>query len=90
MTEARPHRPALCAEQAATTLKREVREGRFDSEAASAVLEAAGHRVPPMRRELVAGLTGREIEVLCLVARGPTGMSLLLPARSPTALGSRC
>jgi HD-GYP domain-containing protein (c-di-GMP phosphodiesterase class II) len=72
MTEARPHRPALSAEQAATKLKREVREGRLDSDAAAAVLEAAGHRVPPVRRELVAGLTAREIDVLCLVASGQT------------------
>ncbi|HEY2410070.1 MAG TPA: HD domain-containing phosphohydrolase [Polyangiaceae bacterium] len=72
MTEARPHRPALSADQAATALKREVREGLLDSEAAAAVLEAAGHRVPPVRRELVAGLTARELEVLCLVASGQT------------------
>jgi HD-GYP domain-containing protein (c-di-GMP phosphodiesterase class II) len=72
MTEARPHRFALSPEQAATTLKREVREGRLDSAAAAAVLEAAGHRVPPVRRELLAGLTARELEVLCLVASGQT------------------
>ncbi len=72
MIEARPHRPAFHAEQAATTLRREVREGRLDGEAVGAVLEAAGHRVAPVRRELVAGLTAREIEVLRLVARGQT------------------
>ena len=72
MTEERPHRAALSAEQAANTLKREVREGRFDGEAAAAVLQAAGHHVPPVRRALVAGLTAREVEVLCLVAGGQT------------------
>jgi DNA-binding NarL/FixJ family response regulator len=34
-----------------------------------AVLEAAGHRLP-RRREAVAGLTTREVEVLVLLARG--------------------
>ena len=33
------------------------------------MLEAAGHRVP-RRREAVAGLTAREVEVLILLARG--------------------
>ncbi|HTQ04178.1 MAG TPA: HD domain-containing phosphohydrolase [Polyangiaceae bacterium] len=72
MIEARPHRAALGADEAASALKREVREGRLDSEAAAAVLEAAGHRVAPVRRELVAGLTARELEVLRLIARGRT------------------
>jgi HD-GYP domain-containing protein (c-di-GMP phosphodiesterase class II) len=69
LTEARPHRPAFAADQAAATLRSEVREGRLDGEAVAAILAAAGHRVPPVRRELVAGLTAREIEVLRLVAR---------------------
>jgi HD-GYP domain-containing protein (c-di-GMP phosphodiesterase class II) len=72
MIEARPHRPALPADRAANELKREVREGRLDGDAVAAILEAAGHRVPPVRRELVAGLTAREMEVLRLVARGQT------------------
>jgi HD-GYP domain-containing protein (c-di-GMP phosphodiesterase class II) len=72
MTEARPHRLALSADQAAAELKREVREGRLDAEAVAAIREAAGHRVPPVRRELVAGLTAREMDVLRLVARGQT------------------
>ena len=33
------------------------------------MLEAAGHRLP-RRREAVAGLTAREVEVLILLARG--------------------
>ncbi|HEY3667856.1 MAG TPA: HD domain-containing phosphohydrolase, partial [Polyangiaceae bacterium] len=72
LVEARPHRPAFGAEQAAAMLHTEVREGRLDSEAVAAVLEAAGHRVPPVRRELVAGLTARELTVLRLLARGQT------------------
>jgi HD-GYP domain-containing protein (c-di-GMP phosphodiesterase class II) len=69
MCEPRPHRAALSAEQAATQLRAEVREGRFDGDAAEAVLTAAGHRAV-RRREGPAGLTAREIDVLRLVARG--------------------
>jgi len=67
--EERPHRAALRPEAAAQALKREVREGRLDGDAATAVLAAAGHRVS-VRRELVAGLTQRELDVLRLIARG--------------------
>ena len=72
MTEARPHRAPLAPEAAASQLQREVRAGRLDSEAVSGVLAAAGHRVSPSRsrRELVAGLSEREVEVLRLLARG--------------------
>ncbi len=70
MTELRPHRPALTPESAADALQREVRAGRLDGEAVNAVLAAAGHPVRSTRRELVAGLSEREIEVLRLVARG--------------------
>ncbi len=70
MTELRPHRPALSPEQAAEELRREARAGRLDGDAVGAVLEEAGHRVPKLRRERPAGLTGREIEVLRLLARG--------------------
>jgi HD-GYP domain-containing protein (c-di-GMP phosphodiesterase class II) len=72
MIEARPHRSAFAPDQAAAALRQQVREGRLDGEAVSAILEAAGHRVPPVRRELVAGLTRRELDVLRLVARGQT------------------
>jgi HD-GYP domain-containing protein (c-di-GMP phosphodiesterase class II) len=72
MNEARPHRSALAPEQAAGALRTDVRDGRLDGEAVAAVLEAAGHRVPPVRRGLVAGLTSRELDVLRLVARGQT------------------
>jgi DNA-binding CsgD family transcriptional regulator len=69
MREPRPHRPALSAEEAAAGLRAEVRAGRLDGAAVDAVLEAAGHRLP-RRREAVAGLTAREVEVLILLARG--------------------
>jgi HD-GYP domain-containing protein (c-di-GMP phosphodiesterase class II) len=69
MREPRAHRAALSAEQAAATLRDEVRAGKFDGDAAAAVLEAAGHRATK-RREGPAGLTAREVDVLRLVARG--------------------
>jgi HD-GYP domain-containing protein (c-di-GMP phosphodiesterase class II) len=67
--EARPHRAALSAEAAADALKREVRDGKLDGDAVAAVLAAAGHRVA-VKREMVAGLTEREIDVLRAIARG--------------------
>jgi DNA-binding CsgD family transcriptional regulator len=69
MREPRPHRPERSAEEAAAELRAEVRAGRLDSDAVEAVLSAAGHRVL-RRREGPAGLTGREVEVLRLLARG--------------------
>ena len=69
MREPRPHRPARPAEDAAAQIRAEVRAGRLDGAAVDAVLEAAGHRVP-RRREALAGLTAREVEVLILLARG--------------------
>jgi HD-GYP domain-containing protein (c-di-GMP phosphodiesterase class II) len=68
MTEPRPHRPALAGEEAVARLRSEVRSGRLDGDAASAVLQAAGHRVA--RPDHPAGLTAREVEVLALLARG--------------------
>ncbi|MGB9364619.1 MAG: LuxR C-terminal-related transcriptional regulator, partial [Xanthobacteraceae bacterium] len=67
--ETRPHRAALSAQAAADALKREAREGRLDTDAVNAVLAAAGHAAP-VRRQMVAGLTEREIEVLRAIARG--------------------
>ena len=75
MTEPRPHRPALNAPSAARELQAEVHAGRLDGAAASAVLEAAGHRAP-VRRSWPAGLTAREVEVLGLVARGWTNKQI--------------
>jgi HD-GYP domain-containing protein (c-di-GMP phosphodiesterase class II) len=70
MTEPRPYRTPLTPDAAASELQREARAGRLDSEAVSGVLAAAGHRVSTSRRELVAGLSEREVEVLRLLARG--------------------
>ena len=71
MTEARPHREALAADEAAAELRGEVRAGRIDADAAEDVLGAAGHPRASLReRARPAGLTARELEVLLLVARG--------------------
>ena len=69
MTEPRPHRDPLGPGPASRALRAEVTGGRLDSEAAEAVLAAAGHRVPA-RRAWPGGLTAREVEVLGLLARG--------------------
>jgi HD-GYP domain-containing protein (c-di-GMP phosphodiesterase class II) len=68
MTEARPHREALAAEAAAAELRRGARDGQLDADAVECVLAAAGHA--RRRPVAVAGLTGRELEVLRLLARG--------------------
>lgn len=68
--EARPHRAALSPERAADEVKRQVRVGALDGEAVAAVLNAAGHRVALIRRQMTADLTSREIDVLRLVGRG--------------------
>ena len=67
--EARPHRAALQASAAADAIKREAREGRLDADAVAAVLAAAGHAVP-LRKQTLAGLTEREVDVLRAIARG--------------------
>ena len=68
MTEPRPHRDALTAEQAAEQLAREAGAGRLDADAVAAVVEAAGQRAPQVERP--AGLTHREAEVIGMLARG--------------------
>jgi HD-GYP domain-containing protein (c-di-GMP phosphodiesterase class II) len=69
MKEPRPFRPALSADAAADELRAGVRGGLFAADAAEAVLQAAGHPVK-RRRQLPAGLTARELEVLRLLVRG--------------------
>ena len=68
--EPRPHRQPQLPDSVAQVMREEVRAGRLDGEAVNCVLQAAGHRTTPVRRERVAGLTEREIEVLRLLARG--------------------
>ena len=76
MREQRPHRPALDAEGAGAELLRDAREGRLCPEAVDAVLAAAGHRVAKRPRELPAGLTDRELEVLLALAAGKTNKQI--------------
>ncbi len=76
MRQDRPYRPALDAAAAEAQLLGEVGEGRFDAEAADAVLAAAGHRPKPRPRELPAGLTERELEVLRVLVRGQSNQAI--------------
>jgi HD-GYP domain-containing protein (c-di-GMP phosphodiesterase class II) len=76
MREARPYRPALDARTAEAELVREVEEGRLDVEAVDAVLTAAGHRIRERPRELPAGLTERELEVLLVLVRGESNQAI--------------
>ena len=76
MREARPYRPALGAEAAEVELLREADEGRLDREVVDAVLAAAGHRVAQRPRELPAGLTERELEVLLVLVRGESNQEI--------------
>lgn len=73
--ESRPYREPLPPAGAAARLRARVREGQLDEAAVDAVLQAGGHRG---HRPSVSpcGLTPREIEVLCLVARGASNKEI--------------
>ena len=68
MCEPRPHREPLAPELAAQALAAEANAGRLDSNAVTAVVEAAGLRA--QRVERPAGLTERETQVVGMLARG--------------------
>ncbi len=70
MTQDRPHRSALSAEQAAEELVQDARAGTLDGECVAAVVEAAGEARPRPHDLRPGGLSAREIEVLRLVAVG--------------------
>ena len=76
MREARPYREALDGPAAEAELQREVDAGRLDPDAVDAVLAAAGHRVVERPRELPAGLTDRELEVLLVLVRGKSNQAI--------------
>jgi HD-GYP domain-containing protein (c-di-GMP phosphodiesterase class II) len=76
MREARPYRPALDAQAAEAELMREADEGRLDRDAVDAVLAAAGHLVRPRPRDLPAGLTERELEVLLVLVHGGSNQEI--------------
>ena len=69
MIEDRPHRKAIAAAVAADRLEADAKAGRFDADAAAAVIEAAGLR-RAVRHSRPAGLTERQVDVLRLVSRG--------------------
>ena len=68
MCEPRPHREPVAPTRAAEHLGREASAGRLDPDAVTAVVEAAGERVPRLQRP--AGLTEREAEVIGMLAHG--------------------
>lgn len=70
MIENRPHRPAHAAETATGLLLDEVDAGRMGSTEVDAVLYAAGQSSQAPQVTRPAGLTEREVEVLCMIARG--------------------
>jgi DNA-binding NarL/FixJ family response regulator len=76
MREARPYRPALDAAASESELLREALAGRLDPEAVDAVLGAAGHRVQQRPRQLPAGLTERELEILLVLVRGKSNQEI--------------
>lgn len=73
--EPRPYRRELTPDSAARRLRGRVQDGELDPAAVEAVLHAAGHRSqrPALRPD---GLTPREVEVLCLVARGASNKEI--------------
>ncbi|OBJ43613.1 LuxR family transcriptional regulator [Mycolicibacterium mucogenicum] len=73
--EDRPHRTAFAPGDRTAAMHAEVTAGRLDAEAVTAVLTAAGCR-PGRRPRLVAGLTGRELEVLELLVRGSSNRQI--------------
>lgn len=69
LVEDRPYRAGLPPGEVGGRLRAEVRAGRLDGDAVAAVLSVAGLG-SGVRRPRPADLTGRQVEVLRLVARG--------------------
>jgi HD-GYP domain-containing protein (c-di-GMP phosphodiesterase class II) len=76
LTEARPHRLAYAPEAAAGQLRAQVAAGALEREAVEAVLAATGHAPVEQRIARPAGLSGREAEVLGLLARGNSNKAI--------------
>jgi HD-GYP domain-containing protein (c-di-GMP phosphodiesterase class II) len=68
--EPRPHREAMTPGRAADELLNQARAGKLDGVVVDAVLAAAGQQPQRAKRQLPAGLSEREAEVLCLAVRG--------------------
>lgn len=73
--EPRPYRDALSPDLAGRRLRDGVRAGTLDGSAVDAVLHAAGHATT-RRAVRPDGITPREVEVLCLVARGASNKEI--------------
>ncbi|KAB7753200.1 HD domain-containing phosphohydrolase [Mycolicibacterium mucogenicum] len=73
--EDRPHRTAFAPADRTAAMHAEVTDGRLDGAAVGAVLTAAGCRTT-RRPRMVAGLTGRELEVLELLVRGSSNRQI--------------
>jgi len=75
MSEHRPHRAALAPDDLARELVAEAQAGRLDATAVDAVLASIGvaNRVAPVAPH---GLSGRELEVSRLLARGKTNKEI--------------
>ncbi|WP_020103341.1 HD domain-containing phosphohydrolase [Mycobacterium sp. 360MFTsu5.1] len=73
--EDRPHRTAFAPVDRTAAMHAEVTDGRLDGAAVGAVLTAAGCRTT-RRPRMVAGLTGRELEVLELLVRGSSNRQI--------------
>jgi HD-GYP domain-containing protein (c-di-GMP phosphodiesterase class II) len=74
LTTERADRPAFSDDHAATELRRLVSDGLIEHDSADAVLAAAGHAGTRTSRRTrhPGGLSGREVEVLRLAAKGLT------------------
>jgi HD-GYP domain-containing protein (c-di-GMP phosphodiesterase class II) len=72
LSEARPHRPAFSQDDANRTLRELARRGALCPRAVDAVLGSPDDKPSRARASFPAGLSGREVEVLRLVARGMT------------------
>ncbi len=70
LLQPRPYRPAFAADHAAAMLTAEAEAGGLDHDAVTAVLAEAGHALGVRRPPRPAGLSGREVEVLALIAAG--------------------
>jgi HD-GYP domain-containing protein (c-di-GMP phosphodiesterase class II) len=76
MTQERPHRRALPADEAAKAVGADASAGVLDPECARAVVEAAGNPEVRVRTSWPAGLSDREVEVLRLVAKGASNKEI--------------